>query len=164
MCTCFRLTTTDGTIIVGRSMEYALDLASQIRIFPKDIQRSSLAPDGRPGLQWSATYGAVGFDMRGLDFCCDGMNERGLTLHALYMPIYTAYQDAASQEEPEQTDYTQWISIWDLTHLVLYYRSYENLTLRSIDLPQMDLTQDSKQARVQVSAGNPVVDMTAALR
>jgi choloylglycine hydrolase len=341
MCTSFRLTTTDGTIIVGRSMEFALDLASQIRIFPKGGQHRSLAPGGRPGLPWNATYGALGFDMRGLDYCCDGMNEQGLTLHALYLPVYTAYQDAAAAQQPdhalthldlvgwllgtcasvaevkaaletvwvwglvvdelqavppvhyaahdaagtslvieyvggqlqlydnpigvmtnsppfswhlmnlgnylnvravtttpvrlagtvlappgqgggflgipgdwtppsrfvrtvamsqfakpaqnaaegvnlaahllnavdipkgdirhqpaevEQTDYTQWITIWDLRHLVLYYRSYENLTLRSIDLTQLDLTKDSQQARVQVSAGHPVVDLTAALR
>jgi choloylglycine hydrolase len=66
--------------------------------------------------------------------------------------------------EVEQTDYTQWISIWDLTHLVLYYRSYENLTLRSVALKQLDLTRESKQRRIPVSGGDPVVDMTAALR
>ncbi len=49
------------------------------------------------------------------------------------------------------------------THLVLYYRSYENLTLRSDALKQLDLTQESKQTRVPLS-GDPVVDMTVALR
>lgn len=40
-------------------------------------------------------------------------------------------------------DYTQWAVIKDLTHRVLYFRTYDNIALSSIDLNKLDLTPGS---------------------
>ena len=42
-----------------------------------------------------------------------------------------------------KSDYTQWVIIKDLTNKILYFRSYENLTLRSVDLSKLNMSADS---------------------
>jgi hypothetical protein len=39
----------------------------------------------------------------------------------------------------KDSDYTQWIAIKDLKNLVFYFRNYENLMLRTIDLKKLDM-------------------------
>jgi choloylglycine hydrolase len=48
-------------------------------------------------------------------------------------------------------DYTQWAVIKDLTHRVLYFRTYENIALRKIDLNKIDLTPGSPTKSIPLS-------------
>ncbi|MFH1161005.1 MAG: linear amide C-N hydrolase, partial [bacterium] len=55
---------------------------------------------------------------------------------------------------------TQWVTFRDLTHRVLYFRTYDNLTLRKIDLNAIDFTQPGIK-RISMS-GTPeaIIDVT----
>jgi choloylglycine hydrolase len=57
-------------------------------------------------------------------------------------------------------DLTQWIVIKDMTHKVLYYRTYENLTLRCIDLKKLDFSKQNKVHSFPMDAPAAPVDMT----
>lgn len=91
-CTDFRLSAKDGTVIVTRSMEYAVDMQSNLRTSPRGRVFTMTAPDGKPGLNWTAKYGYVFLDGFNIDVAIDGMNEQGLTFEALYLPNLAQYQ------------------------------------------------------------------------
>lgn len=91
-CTTFRIVTQDGKRIVGRAMELAMPLDSQVMIVPRNMPMSSTKPDLKPGMSWVAKYGFVGINTLGVDISTDGMNERGLSIGTLYIPGYVEYQ------------------------------------------------------------------------
>jgi choloylglycine hydrolase len=76
-------------------------------------------------------------------------------LNAVDIPIGDARADK------DHSDYTQWIVIKDLTNKILYYRSYDNLSLRSIDLKNLHA---SKQVNIPIAGGNAIVDSTTLMR
>jgi choloylglycine hydrolase len=61
-------------------------------------------------------------------------------------------------------DYTQWIVVKDLSNKVLYYRSYDNLTLRYIDLKKLDFTKGTSAKLVSIESGQPAEDATSAMQ
>src|SRR5687767_5573438 len=91
-CTDFRLTAQDGTILIARSMEFALDLKSNLRSSPRNREFKALAPSGKTGFSWKAKYGYVYLDGLNVDMATDGMNEQGLSFEALYLPGLAEYQ------------------------------------------------------------------------
>lgn len=91
-CTDFRLTAKDGSILITRSMEFALDFKSNLRTSNRQRMFTTTAPDGKSTISWKANYGYVYLDGLGIDFVSDGMNEKGLSFEALYLPGLTDYQ------------------------------------------------------------------------
>lgn len=85
-CTDFLLQAQDGSVVVGRSMEFATHMDSEILVRPRGEKRVSSAPNGQKGLSWTARYGYVGISSLGLDCATDGMNEKGLSVGFLWMP------------------------------------------------------------------------------
>lgn len=53
----------------------------------------------------------------------------------------------------EFTDYTQWVVIKDLTNPAIYFRSYDNLTLRKLDLKNIDFSGSDKLRYIEISGG-----------
>ncbi len=100
MCTSFRLTAKDGSVVVGRSMEYALPVNWDLLIVPRGTQGGSTGPDG-PGVQWVTKYGYAGIALGetttfgasiGAQMgVSDGVNEAGLYSGSLYLPGFTQY-------------------------------------------------------------------------
>lgn len=61
-------------------------------------------------------------------------------------------------------DYTQWIVAKDLTNKVLYFRTYGNMTLKSVDMKRFDLSEGGKRFSMPVDGGaGAVTDVTAEL-
>jgi choloylglycine hydrolase len=100
MCTSFRLTAKDGSVVVGRSMEYALPVNWDLVVVPRGTAGGSNGPDG-PGAQWVSKYGSVGIALGetttlGVSIAeqsgvSDGVNEAGLYVGSLYLPGFTQY-------------------------------------------------------------------------
>ncbi len=57
-------------------------------------------------------------------------------------------------EGQECNDYTQWVLVKDLSNLALYYRSYDNLNVRKVDLKKLDLNAVRPVRRVQIAGGS----------
>jgi choloylglycine hydrolase len=74
-------------------MEFGEDLGSQILVGGRGTKKQSAAPESpMGGLSWTAKYGYVGLNVAGLDLphlICDGMNEKGLSIGALWLPGFT---------------------------------------------------------------------------
>jgi choloylglycine hydrolase len=99
-CTVFRLKAGDGSIVVGRSMEFAVDLKYDAVVVPRNKAYASPLPDGKEGLPWKTRYGYVGIASFGMDYgLSDGMNEKGLAIGLLWFETDMKWQDAAPGEE-----------------------------------------------------------------
>lgn len=85
-CTDFRLKSKDGAVVVGRSLEFGLELRSRIKIYRPEKSDAG------------ARYAFIGVDALGLPFITDGMNEKGLSAGFLWMPG-SRYETAGTGKE-----------------------------------------------------------------
>jgi choloylglycine hydrolase len=106
-CTGIRLIAADGTVVHARTLEFAVDLQSDVLVSPRGFERVGITPDGQDGLKWNAKYASVGANGVGLPILIDGVNEAGLAAGLFYFPTtagYMAYApaDAAKTIAPWQ--------------------------------------------------------------
>ena len=87
-CTDVRIIAGDGSPMTVRTMEFAMDLHSEVKIMPRGQQVSSPAPKGN-GLNWTSKYGYVAMNAYDMPVATDGLNEKGLGFGALYLPAET---------------------------------------------------------------------------
>jgi choloylglycine hydrolase len=99
MCTNFKMkTATDGTAVIGRSMEFPVAIPFSVGVLPVGYVGKGAAPQGKSVSQtWTSTYGLVGMAAFGNpQWLSDGMNSAGVSIHALYMPngccVYSQYK------------------------------------------------------------------------
>jgi choloylglycine hydrolase len=118
MCTSFRLQANDGTIIVGRSLEFDMDLEPHLSTFQAGWVHRSMAPGKQDGHQWTAKYNAHVITAGGANLgqYFDGMNDQGLVVEGLWMPDYTIYQDEEAKAHPSQTLTNFDFILWCLTN------------------------------------------------
>jgi choloylglycine hydrolase len=93
VCTTFRIRTTSGDVVIGRTMEFALDLGWRLLVIPRGTEFAGTAPDG-PGHAFRADHGFVGVGALGRSSATDGINDVGLYAALLYLPGYAEYQSA----------------------------------------------------------------------
>ena len=97
MCFNFKTKTAqDGTVVVGRSLEFPMDLPTSLAALPSNHEGVAVVPAGaKPGKSWTASHGIVGICAFGKpELLVDGMNTAGLSAHFLYMPGgYCVYQE-----------------------------------------------------------------------
>src|SRR5947199_258080 len=90
-CTGIRLIAEDGTVIHARTMEFAIDIHSDVIMVPRGYARTGTTPDGKEGLKWKAKYASVGANGVGLPVLFDGLNEKGLAAGTFYFPTSAGY-------------------------------------------------------------------------
>jgi choloylglycine hydrolase len=122
MCTSFKLTAKDGSVVVGRSMEYAIPMNWDLVVTPRGTKGGSFGPDG-PGVQWVTKYGyagialgkttAFGITNDAQQGVSDGSNEAGLFAGVLYLPGFTQYPS------PEGIPAEQFLAPLDICNYVL---------------------------------------------
>jgi choloylglycine hydrolase len=110
-CTTFRLQSQDGAWIIGRSMELGLQLDSKVMLVPRKYRLATMRPDMSAGDAWLSKFGFLGINTLGMDIATDGMNEAGLSAHALYIPGFFEYQPYPTDGKNAlaNTDVVNWI-------------------------------------------------------
>lgn len=81
MCTRVVWPDANGSVIVGRNMDFHMDLLTNLWIYPRGVERTDGVNDA---LTWKSKYGslvATAFDLIGTD----GMNEEGFAGHILWL-------------------------------------------------------------------------------
>lgn len=104
-CTDFRLTAKDGSVLITRSLEFALDLKSDLCTSNRNRNFLTTGPDGKPTMAWKTKYGYVFLNGLNIDMTVDGMNEKGLSFEALYLPGFAEYQTIAAGHENQSIPY-----------------------------------------------------------
>src|SRR5712692_11741898 len=105
-CTGIRLIAEDGTVVHARTMEFAIDIHSDVMMIPRGYARTGTTPDGKEGLKWTAKYASVGLNGVGLPVLFDGLNEQGLAAGTFYFPTSAGYLPYTAAEAGKTI--TQW--------------------------------------------------------
>lgn len=108
-CTDFQVKAEDGTVVIGRSMEFPVDLHSNVVIVPRGEKFVSIDDKGAKGITWTNKYGFLGIDAYNLKDCyVEGFNEKGLAFDAL-MFTGAEYQPAEAGRFVTVADIGSWI-------------------------------------------------------
>jgi choloylglycine hydrolase len=94
-CTSVLLEAQDGGYVYGRTLEFGLQLNSQLMIVPRNLAITGTGPAGKVGdggLRWTTKYAAGGANALGLPVLLDGFNEKGLTGGLFNFPGYAEFQ------------------------------------------------------------------------
>ena len=95
-CTRFIYETGTNSYIVGRSMDWAVDPATDLWSFPKGLKRDGGAGPG--SVEWTSKHGSVISSFYNIA-TVDGMNDAGLVANALYL-VESDYGDAKASGKP----------------------------------------------------------------
>jgi choloylglycine hydrolase len=112
-CTGIELIAADGTVVHARTLEFGIDLKSNVILVPRGYARIGTTPDGKPGKKWTAKYASLGANALGMPVLIDGLNERGLAVGLFYFPTSAKYQPYA----PSDADKT--IAPWEVGSYIL---------------------------------------------
>ena len=93
MCTGIKLSPQDGSIILGRTMEFPVDIHSKVTYLPKDKSYIGSVPKQKDfyGKEWKTKYRAVGMNAFDYEIIIDGINEKGLSAAGFYFPNYASF-------------------------------------------------------------------------
>ena len=112
-CTGIRLIAADGTVVHARTLEFGLDLESNVIMVPRGYARVADTPDGKEGLKWKAKYASLGANGVGLPFIFDGLNEKGLAIGLFYFPTSAGYMPYKA------SDASKTIAPWEVGSWIL---------------------------------------------
>ncbi|MEN6459564.1 MAG: choloylglycine hydrolase family protein [Thermoguttaceae bacterium] len=107
-CTGIRLKPQDGSVIAGRTLEFAADLQSSVIVIPRATEYTGSPPGDKPGLRWTSQYGCAGANGFRIPAIVDGLNEKGLGVGLFYFPGYAKYQDI------KERDVAKTIAPWEV--------------------------------------------------
>lgn len=102
----------DGTVINGRTLEFAVPLEIGALVIPQGYAFKGTLPDGQPGLVYQAKYAAVGSNTFGEPALMDGLNEAGLSVGAFYLPGYANYSTVTADNKSKgvsPAEYPNWL-------------------------------------------------------
>lgn len=114
-CTDFVLKAQDGTVLITRSLEFGVDLKSNLRNSLRGREFNPTTPDNKPAMSWKAKYGYLYLDALNAEITSDGMNEKGLSFEYLYLPGETQYQTIPAGDENQSIPY-YYLGDWILSN------------------------------------------------
>lgn len=132
-CTGIVLHTKNGDYVYGRTLEFGVDIESQILFIPRNYKLEALTYEKNiPGLTWNSKYAAIGTDAFDTLNFVDGVNEKGLAGGLFYFPGFAEYQKV------EKSDYEKSIPMWQLLTWIL--TNFENVQQVKDELSKIYVT------------------------
>ncbi len=110
-CTGLMLTTSDGSIVHGRTVEFGVTIDSSIAVVPRGHAFVGKTPNG-DGLKYAAKYAAVGAVAYNDVKLLDGLNEQGLAVGAFYFPDFAGYTPVTEANQAKglsPADFPNWL-------------------------------------------------------
>ena len=103
-CTAINVIAKDGSVVAGRTMEWAFDMNWQIVANPKGVSIPMTAPASMklPATNLSSQYAFVGVSpgvLQGSPAYLEGQNEAGLGISGNFLPGFTEYQVVTPQDK-----------------------------------------------------------------
>ncbi len=111
-CTGITVTTKDGSVISSRTLEFEVDLKSDVLMIPRGCAMAATLAGGGTGLTWRTKYACIGANAFHVASIAEGLNEKGLGAGAFYLPGYAEYQKLTPANAPKamlSTDFVAWI-------------------------------------------------------
>ncbi len=114
-CTGGAITAKDGSVVVGRTLEFGMPLDSKIAIWPAGSEFTGIGANG-PGLKFTSQFGFLGASVGDfLDQILDGVNEKGLNVGVFYFPGSAQYPQPTPESAPKALSPGQ-LSTWILAN------------------------------------------------
>ena len=79
-------------------------------------------------------------------------------MNTVDIPLGSVRAKQANAEDSDEL--TQWVVFKDLTHKIFYYRTYRNLTLRSVDMSKVDFSEKAVSLKMPIASDPYVMDVT----
>ncbi|MBI9038309.1 MAG: linear amide C-N hydrolase [Bacteroidales bacterium] len=111
-CSDFMMANSGSNIISARTMDFAVDLKSELCLIPRGFVVTSIIKEGVKGISFTTKYGFIGINSLGKDTYSDGLNEEGLSFATLWLPG-TEYAD------PKKNPGKEFISLIDVSSWLL---------------------------------------------
>jgi choloylglycine hydrolase len=86
----------DGQVFVGRTQDWTEKANSAFRVYPRGIERTGAVAENPH--KWTSKYGSVALSAYDMG-THEGVNERGLSAHALYLAVEAAFGDRDPKRE-----------------------------------------------------------------
>jgi penicillin V acylase-like amidase (Ntn superfamily) len=110
MCTDFLLASKDKTFVNGRSMEFGVNLQSELLVRIPGEKFQSPSPSGMNGLSWTVQYGYVGLTAHGeVPIIVDGLNTQGLSIGCLWLPGSSYQKVTQPSHALALADFAGWV-------------------------------------------------------
>src|SRR5271156_1636162 len=93
-CTGIRLVAKDGGVIAARSLEFGLDLHSNVLVVPAGTALTGTLPDGGKGISYTTKYGFLGANAEGMNGILDGLKDHRPYVGPFFFPDYGSYPGA----------------------------------------------------------------------
>jgi choloylglycine hydrolase len=111
-CTGIRLVAKDGGVVAARTLEFGLDLHSEVMVVPAGTALTGTLPDGGKGISYKTKYGFGGANAEGMTAIVDGLNDQGLYVGLFYFPGYASYAEATKDNAARAMaphEYANWL-------------------------------------------------------
>jgi choloylglycine hydrolase len=111
-CTGIRLIAKDGGVIAARTLEFGVDLHSNVLVVPAGTTLTGSLPGGGKGISYTTKHGFLGANAEGLTAIVDGLNDQGLYVGLFYFPDYASYADATKENASRAMaphEYANWL-------------------------------------------------------
>ncbi len=112
-CTGITLTAKDGSVIHARTLEFEVDMGSNVLVVPRGYKRQGMTPEGKNGKKWTSKYASIGANGAGVPWIFDGFNEKGLSMGLFYHPTTAVYMPY------KKSDAKNTIAVWELGSYIL---------------------------------------------
>jgi choloylglycine hydrolase len=96
-CTGIRLVAKDGGVVAARTLEFGVDLHSNVLVVPAGTALAGTLPDGGKGIGYTTKHGFLGANAEGFTTIVDGINDQGLYVGLFCFPDYATYPDRRDQ-------------------------------------------------------------------
>ncbi len=113
-CTSFLIKAKDGGSVYGRTMEFGIDLQSEIIFLPRGYRFPEPGEPRQAGLQWESKYAIIGANAQGMKLVVDGINEKGLAGGLLWFPGFAQYAEPTAEDRAQQLAPWQFLT-WALS-------------------------------------------------
>jgi len=138
-CTAVNVQANDGTIVAGRTMEWALDMKWTLNSVPEGTGFHTTAPEALdlPVTKYVTKYAILGISpgvIPGAPALLEGQNNAGLGMSGNFLPGFTEYQTVTAKD----SDY---VSILDFGTLTL--GMFANVAELKKELPRYKVWYDS---------------------
>jgi len=154
-CTDFRVKAVDGSVVIGRSMEFAMGMDSAVVVFPRGQKLTSETPDGKKGISWTSKYGYLGVNALGeKQAVLDGINEAGLATEFLWF-TESQYQTATDDNWLAVTALGPWL-LGNFATVAEVKKELPRLKVIGVYVPQMKMVPGF-HAAVHDAGGNSIV-------
>jgi len=110
-CTGIKLVAKDGSFVHGRTLEFGIEVATEVVVVPRGHEFVGTTPSG-PGIPYKAKYATVGCFAFNNPAIMDGMNEKGLAVGCFYFPGYAGYATINSENQKKAlspVEFPNWI-------------------------------------------------------